>query len=75
MGCMVAPAISVSHECNFGNGCPMTIKQAVSGSRFFYNFNHTIVMLLLQETYPIPAETGAIDDLVIAAILIGIFLF
>jgi hypothetical protein len=32
-------------------------------------------MLLLQETYPIPAETGAIDDLVIAAILIGIFLF
>lgn len=32
-------------------------------------------MLLLQETYPIPTETGATDDLMIAAILIGIFLF
>ena len=32
-------------------------------------------MLLLQETYPIPTETGTTDDLMIAAILIGIFLF
>ena len=32
-------------------------------------------MLLLQETYPIPAETGATDDLMIATILIGAFLF
>ena len=31
--------------------------------------------VLLQETYPIPAETGATDDLMIAAILIGAFLF
>lgn len=32
-------------------------------------------MLLLQETYPIPAETSASDDLMIAAIIIGVFLF
>lgn len=44
-------------------------------ARAFLITLYLTVMLLLQETYPIPTETGATDDLMIAAILIGIFLF
>ena len=44
-------------------------------ARAFLITLYLIVMLLLQETYPIPTETGTTDDLMIAAILIGIFLF
>ena len=76
MGCMVAPAISVSHECNFGNGCPMTIKQAVSGSRFFNELNpNKIAMFLLQVTEPYNSVETGNEDWIIALILIGVIAF